>query len=105
MILERIATVESISATPEEINEQVRQYAAQKQQTVETARKKLAEDGTLDRIQDRMSNDKALSFLFDEAEKGRCAIRRRRERRYRCGLNGQMNRRRQDCGVIRRSTS
>ena len=69
LILERIATVESISATPEEINEQVRQYAAQKQQTVETARKKLAEDGTLDRIQGRMSNNKALSFLFDEAEK------------------------------------
>ena len=69
LLLERIATVESISATPEEINEQVKQYAAQKQQTVETARKKLAEDGTLDRIQGRMSNDKALSFLFDEAEK------------------------------------
>ncbi len=69
LILERIAKVESISATPEEINEQVRQYAAQEQQTVETARKKLAEDGTLDRIQGRISNDKALNFLFDEAEK------------------------------------
>jgi len=69
LILERIAKVESISATPEEISEQVKQYAAQEQQTVETARKKLAEDGTLDRIQSRISNDKALSFLFDEAEK------------------------------------
>lgn len=69
LILERIATVEGIRATPDEINEQVKQYAAQSQQTVETARKKLAEDGTLDRIQDRMSNDKALNFLFDEAEK------------------------------------
>ena len=69
LILERIAKVESISATPDEINEQVRQYAAQSKQTAEAARKKLAEDGTLDRRQGQISNDKALSFLFDEAEK------------------------------------
>ena len=69
LILERIAKVESISATPEEINQQINQYAVQSKQSVEAARKKLAEDGTLDRIQGQISNDKALSFLFDEAEK------------------------------------
>ena len=69
LILERIAKVEGLSATPDEINEHVRQYAAHSKQAVETVRKKLAEDGTLDRIQGRISNDKALSFLFDEAEK------------------------------------
>ncbi len=69
LILERIAKVESISATPEEINQQVTQYATQSKKSVEAARKQLAEDGTLDRIQGQISNDKALSFLFDEAEK------------------------------------
>ena len=69
LILERIATTESLKAAPEEIDEQVKTYAARNQLAVETARKKLAEDGALDRLQVQLSRDKALSFLFDEAEK------------------------------------
>ncbi len=69
LILERIARAESLKAAPEEIDEQVKAYATRNQLAVETARKKLAEDGTLDRLQTQVSRDKALSFLFDEAEK------------------------------------
>ena len=69
LILERIARAESLKAAPEEIDEQVKAYATRNQLAVETARKKLAEDGTLDRLQNQVSRDKALSFLFDEAEK------------------------------------
>jgi hypothetical protein len=29
----------------------------------------LADDGTLDRIQSHLANEKVMSFLFDEAEK------------------------------------
>jgi trigger factor len=69
LLLERIAKAENISASSEEIDEQVKRYAEQTKQSPATARKKLAEDGALDRIQVQMSNDKTLSFLFDEAEK------------------------------------
>ena len=69
LILERIAMAESLKAEPEEIDEQIKTYAARNQLAVETARKKLAEDGALDRLQVQLSRDKALSFLFDEAEK------------------------------------
>ena len=69
LLLERIAQAENISASSEEIDEQVKRYAEQTKQSPATARKKLAEDGALDRIQVQMSNDKTLSFLFDEAEK------------------------------------
>ena len=69
LILERIAQAESIKAAPEEIDAQVKAHATRNQLAVETARKKLAEDGTLDRLQTQLSRDKALSFLFDEAEK------------------------------------
>jgi hypothetical protein len=33
------------------------------------ARRKLADDGTLDRINDHLRHEKTLAFLFDEAEK------------------------------------
>ena len=69
LLLERIAQAENISASSEEIDEQVKRYAEQTKQSPAAARKKLAEDGALDRIQVQMSNDKTLSFLFDEAEK------------------------------------
>ena len=69
LLLERIARVESLKASPQEIDAHVKAYAARNQLAVETARKKLAEDGSLDRLQDRLKHDKALDFLFDEAEK------------------------------------
>ena len=69
LILERIARTESLKASPEEIDDQIRTYATQNQLTVATARKKLAEAGALDRLQAQLSRDKALSLLFDEAEK------------------------------------
>ena len=69
LLLERIAQAENISASSEEIDEQVKRYAEQTKQSPAAARKKLAEDGALDRMQVQMSNDKTLSFLFDEAEK------------------------------------
>ena len=69
LLLERIAQAENISASSEEIDEQVKRYAEQTRQSPAAAREKLAEEGALDRMQARMSNDKTLSFLLDEAEK------------------------------------
>lgn len=69
LILEQIASVESLKALPEEIDAQVEAYATQNKLALETARKKLAESGALDQLQSQLSRDKALNFVFDEAEK------------------------------------
>ena len=69
LLLEKIADAESIDATNEEIEEQIKTYAARAKQSVAAARAKLAEDGTLDRLRAHIRNEKTLSFLFDEAQK------------------------------------
>ena len=69
LLLERIADTEDIQVGSEEIDEQIKRYAAQAKQPVATTRAKLAEDGTLDRMRAHIRNEKTLSFLFDEAQK------------------------------------
>jgi trigger factor len=69
LLLERIAGAENIQATQEEIDAEVQRYAKQTEQSVSKARQKLAENGDLDRLQSSIRNEKALSFLFDEAVK------------------------------------
>jgi trigger factor len=69
LLLERIADVENVQVTSEEIDEQVKHYATQAKQPVAAARAKLAEDGTLDRMRAHIRNEKTLNFLFDEAQK------------------------------------
>ena len=68
-ILERIAEVEAIEVSSDEMDEQIRRYAEQNKKTVANARAELAEDGTLDRVKVQMRNEKTLNFLFDEAQK------------------------------------
>jgi len=69
LMLERIANVENITAANEEIEEQIKRYAEQSKKSVAAARAELAEDGTLDRMQAHIRNEKTLNFLFDEAQK------------------------------------
>jgi len=69
LLLERIADAENIRATQEEIDAEVQRYAKQTEQSVSKARQKLADNGDLDRLQSSIRNEKALSFLFDEAVK------------------------------------
>jgi trigger factor len=69
LMLERIANVENITAANEEIEEQIKRYAGQSKKSVAAARAELAEDGTLDRMQAHIRNEKTLNFLFDEAQK------------------------------------
>ena len=68
-LLERIAEVEAIEVGSDELDEQIRRYAEQNKKKVADARAELAEDGTLDRVKVQMRNEKALNFLFDEAQK------------------------------------
>ena len=69
LLLGRIADVENIQADDSQIDAEIERYAEQNQLSAGGARKKLAEDGALDRIKSFYRNEKVLSFLFDEAER------------------------------------
>ncbi len=69
LLLGRIAEVENIQADDAEIDAEIERYAQQNQLTIGGARKKLTEEGALDRMRTFYRNEKVLNFLFDEAEK------------------------------------
>lgn len=69
LLLERIAKVESIQASQEEIDEQVKFFAEREKISTADARAKLAEEGALDRISNQITSSKTLTFLLDEAVK------------------------------------
>jgi trigger factor len=64
LILDKIAETEKIEVSDDEINKEVEALAQQTQQTPEAIRARLTRDGALDRIRNRIRNDKALDFLY-----------------------------------------
>jgi trigger factor len=64
LILEKIAEVEKIEVSDEEVNREIEAIARQMQQTPEAVRARLTRDGALDRIRGRIRNDKTLDFLY-----------------------------------------
>jgi trigger factor len=69
LILGKVAEREAIGVTNEEVDREVQRIAQQNREPVATVRKKLAEDGTLDRIASHIQTEKTLDFLFDKATK------------------------------------
>jgi trigger factor len=64
LILERIADQEKIEVTDEEVNQEIEALAKQMQQTAEAVRARLTRDRALDRIRNRIRNEKTLDFLY-----------------------------------------
>jgi trigger factor len=64
LILDRIAEQEKIEVTDEEVNQEIEALARQMQQTAEAVRARLTRDGALDRIRNRIRNEKTLDFLY-----------------------------------------
>jgi trigger factor len=64
LILDRIADQEKIEVTDEEVNQEIDSLAKQMQQTAEAVRARLTRDGALDRIRNRIRNEKTLDFLY-----------------------------------------
>lgn len=69
LILGKVAESESIVATNEEVDREVEKIARQDREPVAATRKKLASNGTLDRIASHIQTEKTLAFLFDHASK------------------------------------
>jgi trigger factor len=67
LLLDRIAEEEKIGVGEEEINREVEALAAQTRQSPEAIRVRLTREGVLDRIRDRIRNEKTLDFLYRQS--------------------------------------
>lgn len=67
LLLDRIAEQEKIQVADEEIDKEVEALAQQSGQTADSIRARLTRDGAIERIRDRIRNDKALNFLYEKS--------------------------------------
>lgn len=67
LLLDKIAQAENIQVSDAEIDREVEILAKQSKQTLEAIRARLTHDGALDRIRNRIRNDKTLDFLYHQS--------------------------------------
>jgi trigger factor len=67
LLLERIAELENVGVSDEDMNREVEALAKQSKQTSEAVRARLTEDGGLDRIRMRIRSEKTLDFLYRQS--------------------------------------
>jgi trigger factor len=67
LLLERIADLEKIEVSDDEVNHEVESLAQQSKQTSEAVRVRLTQDGGLDRIRIRIRSEKTLNFLYHQS--------------------------------------
>jgi len=67
LLLERIAELEKITVSDDELNREVEALGKQTKQTPEAVRARLTQDGGLDRIRNRIRSEKALNFLYHQS--------------------------------------
>ncbi|MGI9104109.1 MAG: trigger factor [Terriglobales bacterium] len=64
LLLDKIAEAEKIEVSDQEIDAEVEALATQTKQSADAVRARLTREGALDRIRNRLRNDKALDFLY-----------------------------------------
>jgi len=67
LLLDKIAEEEKIEVSDEEIDREVEALAQQSKQTSEAIRARLTRDGALDRIRNRIRNEKTLDLLYHQS--------------------------------------
>jgi trigger factor len=67
LLLDRIAELEKIDVSDDELNHELDALAAQTKQTPEAVRARLTQDGGLDRIRNRIRSEKTLEFLYHQS--------------------------------------
>src|SRR5262249_11927026 len=67
LLLDKIADGEKIEVGDDEINREIEALASQTNQTADAIRARLTRDGALDRIRNRIRNEKALEFLYRQS--------------------------------------
>ena len=67
LLLDKIADEEKIEVSDAEIDKEIEALAQQSKQTPEAIRARLTRDGALDRIRNRIRNEKTLNFLYHQS--------------------------------------
>ena len=67
LVLDRIADKEGITVADEDMERELLMLSIQSREPLDTLRKRLAEDGGLDRIREQMRREKTGAMLFDKA--------------------------------------
>jgi trigger factor len=67
LILDKIADNEKIEVSDADVDKEITIIASQSQQPSETVRARLTKEGALDRIRDRIRNEKALEFILNRS--------------------------------------
>jgi trigger factor len=67
LLLERVAEEENLQVSDVELNHELEALARQSKQTSEAVRARLTQDGGLDRIRNRIRNEKTLEFLYQQS--------------------------------------
>jgi trigger factor len=67
LLLEKVADLENLRVSDEEIDGEVESLARQTKQTTEAVRARLTPDGGLDRIRNRIRNEKTLDYLYHQS--------------------------------------
>jgi trigger factor len=67
LLLDRIAELEGITVSDEELDRELAALAQQTKQTPEAVRARLTQDGGLDRIRNRIRSEKTLEFLYHQS--------------------------------------
>jgi trigger factor len=67
LLLDRIAEEEKIAVSDEEIDREIEALAKQSKQQPEAIRARLTREGALDRIRNRIRNEKTLDFLYRQS--------------------------------------
>lgn len=67
-ILDRIAEIETIEVSDEELNSEIKQYAENVGQSEEVLKARLTKEGSLDSIREQVKHRKALDFVLASAE-------------------------------------
>jgi trigger factor len=69
LILSKVAQRETIGVTNDEVDREVERIARESREPLVTVRKRLTEDGAMDRIASHIQTEKTLNFLFENATK------------------------------------
>ena len=67
LLLGRIAELEKIDVSEDEVNKELDALARQSKQSPEAVRTRLTQDGGLDRIRNRIRSEKTLDFLYHQS--------------------------------------
>ena len=67
LLLEKVADLENLRVSDEELDGEVESLARQTKQTAEAVRARLTPDGGLDRIRNRIRSEKTLDYLYHQS--------------------------------------